>query len=97
MAAQRLYRRIVSGKFGLGERGMDLAMANMVQKNNRPPFTALQLGNQMMQALRNIPRDRPLTQRTDLVLFLLHVRALLTITFTPIVAPQHQKATPHGA
>lgn len=65
MSAQRLDGIVAARKLRLAQRGMYLAMADVVHKNDRAAFAAAQLGNQMVQALRHIRRNRPQAKRTD--------------------------------
>jgi len=62
MGAQRLDRVEIAGQFGLGQGGVDLVMANLVQQHGRPALAAAQLGRQVVQALRGRRRDRALAQ-----------------------------------
>ena len=65
MGAQRLDGVVTAGKFGFGQRGMDFGMADLVQKNGRPLLSAAQTGDEMMQALRRLRRDRAVAKRAD--------------------------------
>lgn len=51
MSTQRLWGGIVSRQFRLGQRRVDLAMADMVQQHLGSALTTFQLGDQMVQAL----------------------------------------------
>ncbi len=52
-------------KLGLGQRRMDLVVANLMQQHGRPTFPSAQLGYQMVQALFGVRRDRALAERAD--------------------------------
>lgn len=62
MTAQGLWRVIVAGELCLAECRMDFLVANVMQQNHGSPLAALQLGDQMMKTLRDIPRNRPPAQ-----------------------------------
>ena len=57
MRTQRFGRRIVAGQFSLGERRVDFLMADVMDQDRRSALTTLQLGYQMMLALRDAPRN----------------------------------------
>ena len=62
-------------KLCLGQAGVDFTVADMVHQHCRPAFAALQLGNEMVKALRDVRRDWPQTQRADRVIMLRVERA----------------------
>jgi|GEM_PF-6742386 len=64
MRAQCLHRAVAAGKLGLGHRGVDLVMAELVQKNRRPALAAAQTGDQVMQALLRVRRNGPVAEGT---------------------------------
>ena len=62
MGAQRLDRGIAAGKFGLGERGVDFPVAELVEKGRGSALAALELRDQVMK--RPAPRrDRAEAER----------------------------------
>ena len=65
MAAQGLGCVVDAGQLGLGQGGMNLVMADLMQQHRRPALSAAQLGHEMVQALRGIRRDRTVAQGTD--------------------------------
>lgn len=65
MGAQRGNRVIVSRQFGLGQGGVNLAVADVMQQNGRPALAAFEFRDQMMQALGNARRDRAQAERAD--------------------------------
>lgn len=67
MAAQRINAVIAACKLGLGQCGMDFTMANLMQQDRRPPFAAAQLGDQVMQALLRLRRDRAVAKGANRV------------------------------
>ena len=64
MRAQRLHGAIRARQLRLGQRRMDLVVANLVKPHHRPALAPLQLGRQMVQALPDMRRDRTTAQRT---------------------------------
>jgi len=62
MRAQRLHRVAGPRKLRLGHRGVDLVVADLVQKNRRPTLAAAQARDQVMQALFRVRRDGPVAQ-----------------------------------
>ena len=54
-----------SGQVSLGQRGMDLAVADVVQQNNRPTLATLQFWDQMVEALWHPFRNRAVAKWTD--------------------------------
>lgn len=67
MGPQRLRRGVGAGEFAFGQRRVNLAMAQMVQENRRPTLASLGLGDQVMEALVGIGRDRPPAEGADRV------------------------------
>lgn len=65
MRAQRFGRCIVAGQFGLRQGGVNLIVANLMQKHGRPALAPAQSWNKVMQALLGLGRDRAQAQRTD--------------------------------
>lgn len=65
MRAQRINRVIVTRKFCFGQRGMYLAMADMVQEHHGPTLATAQFGDQVVQTLRHALGDRAQTERTQ--------------------------------
>lgn len=65
MRAQGLDRRVVAGQFRLAERGVDLVVANLVQKHGGTALAAAQFRHKVMPALRDTGRDRPVAQWAD--------------------------------
>lgn len=45
---------VLSGQFRFGQGRVDLAVANVVHQDSRAALAALQFGDQVMQALRDI-------------------------------------------
>lgn len=64
MLAQRLDCVIGAGKFGFGQRGVDFTMANLMQQNGRPAFSAPELRDKVVQALGHVRRDRATAEWT---------------------------------
>lgn len=60
MATQRLHCVIGPGQFRLRECGVNFVVANLVQQNRRPAFSAAKLGHKVVQALAGIGRDGPI-------------------------------------
>lgn len=54
MSGKRLGRVVVPRKLCLAERGVHFFVADVVHQNGWAAFSAFQLGDQMVQALRNI-------------------------------------------
>lgn len=54
-----------AGELCLGQRGVDFGMADLMQKNGRSLRSATQAGDQMVQALRRIRRNRAIAERAD--------------------------------
>lgn len=79
MRPERFERIVAAGQFRLAQRGVDLAVADLVQKHDRPTLAALQLRDQVMQALGYVGRDRPPAQATDRKIILIpgHIRTRL--------------------
>ena len=65
MLAQRRDGVVGARKLGFREGGVDLVVANLVQKNGRPAFSAPELGDEVMQALAGVGRNRPAAEGTD--------------------------------
>ena len=64
MAAQRLYRVVNPGQFRFRATCMDFLVAHVVQQHRWSLFPAFGTGDQMMQALRHIRRNRASAKRT---------------------------------
>lgn len=58
MGAQGFDCVVGPGQLGLGQRGMDLVMADLVQQNRRTMPPAFQFWDQMMQRLLGLWWDR---------------------------------------
>ena len=54
-----------SGQVSLGQRGMDLAVADVVQQNNRPTLATLQFWDQMVEASWHPIRNRAVAKWAD--------------------------------
>ncbi len=52
---------IVPRKLGLRQGGMDFIVADLVQQDRRPALAALQLRDEVMQALAGCGRNGPVT------------------------------------
>lgn len=65
MRAQRLDSMILSGQFRFHQGRVDLSVADMVQQNHWPAFPPAQFGNEMMQALWHIRRNRTPAKLTN--------------------------------
>lgn len=69
MAAQGLNGAVIPCQLGLGQRGVNFIVTDLVQSHHRAAFAALQLGNEMVQALPCIRRDGPVAQGADGIVF----------------------------
>lgn len=65
MGAQAFGCVVVARQFGFCQRGVDFAVTDMVQQNNRAALAAFEFGDQVMQRLRHIRRDRAQAKRAD--------------------------------
>ncbi len=65
MGAQGLHRVVAACKLGLGQRGVDLVVADLVQKHRGPALAAAQARDQVVQALLRVGRDGALAERAD--------------------------------
>ena len=65
MSAKGLYGVVVARQFRLGQCGVNFAMADVMQKNRRTAFPAFELGDQMVETLRCVRRNRPVTKGAD--------------------------------
>ena len=65
MGAQGIDGVITAHQFCLGQGSVDLVMADLVQKHDRPALAAAQFRRQVMQALFRILRDRAVAKRAD--------------------------------
>ena len=65
MGAQGCNRIVVPRQFRLGQRDMDLIVANLMKQHDRATLSSFQLRGQMVQALPRIRRDGALTQRAN--------------------------------
>src|SRR6056297_2377190 len=68
MRSQGLDTGIVARQFRLAQRGVDLVVANLMKQHHRPALAAFQPGDQVMQALARLRRDRPAAKRAYRVL-----------------------------
>ena len=57
MAAQGADGVVMPRKFGFAKRGMDFAVADMMQQHHRPALATAQPRGQVMMALWHIRRD----------------------------------------
>lgn len=60
MGAQNFHRVVMARKFGFAERCVNFLVADMMQQNHRPALAPAQFRDQMVQALRDVRRDRAL-------------------------------------
>ena len=67
MCAKRFGRVVVTRQLGLGQRGVDFIVANLMDQNRWPAFATFQLWDQVMMALLDTRRDRALAQWADRV------------------------------
>lgn len=65
MAAQRFGRVVDAGQLGLGQGGVDLVMANLVDQHGRPALAAAQFRHKVVQALRCVRRNRAVAERAN--------------------------------
>ena len=65
MRAQRLGRVVAAGKLGFGQRGVDLVVADLVDKDRGAALAAAQFRDQVMQALLRAGRDRTQAERAE--------------------------------
>ena len=65
MGAQGFDGVVAAGQFGLGQGGVNLIVADLMQKHDRPALAAAQFRRQVMQALFRILRDRAVAKRAD--------------------------------
>ena len=65
MGAQGRNSVVAARQFRLGQGGVDLVVADLVQKHDRPALAAAQFRRQVMQALFRILRDRAAAKRAD--------------------------------
>ena len=65
MGSESVHAGIVAGQFGLGERGMNFLMADVVQQHRRPALSPFQLRDQVMKALWNTRWDRAVAKGAD--------------------------------
>ena len=74
MGLQELNGKIVSRELGLREGRVDLLVAEVVEEHLGPRSAAFKLGDQVMDALRDLRRDRSLAERAAwwLVILLNH-------------------------
>lgn len=63
MGAQRLDARIVARQFGLGERGMNLVVTDLVQQHDRTALAPLEARHEVVKALAHHRRDRAQAER----------------------------------
>lgn len=62
---KRGYRVVDAGQFRLGQGGMNLIVADLVQQHGRPALATAQARDQMVQALRGVWRNRATTKRAS--------------------------------
>ena len=65
MGAQRVDGVVVPGKLGLGERGVDFVVADLVEKDCRPALAATEFRDKVVEALARIGRNGALAERAD--------------------------------
>lgn len=65
MGAQSLGRRVIARQLGLGQGGMDLLVAQVMQQDHGATLAALQPGHQMMQRLWHPGRNGAQAERTN--------------------------------
>lgn len=65
MRPQGLNRMIVPGELPLCQRSMYFTMTDLMKQHDRTTLAALQLRDQVMQALRRLRRDGPAVEGTD--------------------------------
>ena len=65
MLAQRFDCVIVPGKLGFGQGRMDLVVTNLMEKHRRSTFPAPKFRDEMVEALRDVRRNRTVTERTN--------------------------------
>lgn len=64
MRAQGHDRVVIACQFGLGQRGMDFAMADVMKKHGFTPLAPFQAGGQVVAALLCAGWNRTVAQRT---------------------------------
>lgn len=67
MGEERLRRVIVAGQFGLCQGRVDFLVADVMEKNRRAALAAFEFRDQVVQALRDVGRDRTLAKGADRV------------------------------
>ena len=65
MGSERVNRVVAARQFRLGQRGMDFAMADVVQQHHWPALAPFELGHKVMEALRHVRWDGPVTERAE--------------------------------
>lgn len=75
MRAQGFGRVEITRKLGFGQAGVYFPVADMVHQNGRSTLAAFQFGDQVMQALWYVRRDRPQAKGADRVINLNVARA----------------------
>lgn len=65
MGAQGVDGVVAARQFCLGQGGVDLVMADLVQKHDRPALAAAQFRRQVMEALLGIFWDRAMAKRAN--------------------------------
>lgn len=65
MRTQRSDRAKVARQLGLGQRGMDFVVADLVQQDGGTALAALKFRHKVMQALPRARQNAPATKRAD--------------------------------
>ena len=65
MFFQSLNTGIVARQFGLRQRGVNLVVANLMQQHGRATLATFELGHEVVQALMNVRRYRPVAKRAN--------------------------------
>lgn len=65
MGAQRVYGVVVPGKLGLGERGVDFVVADLMEKDSRPALAAAEFRDKVVKALARVGRNWAFAERAD--------------------------------
>ena len=65
MRTQGFNRIVVPCQFRLGQRDMDLIVANLMKQHDRATLSSFQLRGQMVQALTDFRRDGAMAERAD--------------------------------
>ena len=66
---QQGFRCVIDARqFRFAERGVDLLVADVMQKNGWPASAAFELGHKVVQGLRHTRRDRTVAERADRII-----------------------------